>query len=175
MPMGNITYADETKIGDRIRARREELGLTQMEVVRKIGLSSASNYSPYETGHKLPSLSTLARIALALDTTLDFLYFGNDRKVPSQKFPDAAKIVDCFCYLLDADVLCEKMFDIPYDMSGRYVTTVALNKCQDILVSLLNDLRSYSAKSQYFDKTLGDMVKNRKQAAANEIAEKMSK
>ena len=61
------------EIGDRIRANREELGMSQEELATKIGYKSRSSINKIEKdGRGLPQ-SKILLIAKALDTTPDFL------------------------------------------------------------------------------------------------------
>lgn len=68
----------ETRIGDRIRQRRGELGLTQEELASKIGTIKQTVYK-YEHGvvSNIPS-NRLAEIASALAVPADFLLNGNE-------------------------------------------------------------------------------------------------
>lgn len=63
-------------VGSRMKKRRIELGLTQVEVSTKSGVSSRY-YGTIENGKNSPSLEKLEEIAKALDVSLHFLL--NDR------------------------------------------------------------------------------------------------
>ncbi len=68
-----MTDADSTaKIGERVRARRQELGSSLRDLARKTGLT-ASFLSQVETGQANTSINSLRRIAEALNTSI--LYF----------------------------------------------------------------------------------------------------
>ena len=56
--------------GERLKARARELGLSDSEVARRLGLSQA-RYSHYVNGVHEPDLATLARIVRALAMTAD--------------------------------------------------------------------------------------------------------
>jgi transcriptional regulator with XRE-family HTH domain len=56
--------------GDRLRARAKELGLSDSEVARRLGLSQ-NRYSHYVNDKREPDLATLAKICRALATTPD--------------------------------------------------------------------------------------------------------
>lgn len=60
-------------IGQRLRWRRNDLGLTQNEVAAKTGLQP-SWISHFERGRRMPTIPVLARLADALGTTMDGLY-----------------------------------------------------------------------------------------------------
>ncbi len=56
-----------TDIGDRIRARREALGLTQRALAELCqGHPSWREVSHYETGRRMPELAALRKLAAAL-------------------------------------------------------------------------------------------------------------
>lgn len=61
------------KLYDRIRSRREELGMTQDELAQKMGYKSRSTIHKIETGDIDIAQSTVMRIAEALNTTPEYL------------------------------------------------------------------------------------------------------
>ena len=66
------------EIGDRIRAKREALGLSQEDLATKIGYKSRSSINKIEKdGRGLPQ-SKILLIARALETTPDFLLGWSD-------------------------------------------------------------------------------------------------
>lgn len=58
--------------GDRLKKRREELGLSQQELGDRIGMAYQA-ISRYETNRADPSAETLARIATSLEVSTDYL------------------------------------------------------------------------------------------------------
>ncbi|MFV0317869.1 MAG: helix-turn-helix domain-containing protein [Microthrixaceae bacterium] len=67
-------------LGDRIKALRSEAGLSQAELAEHVG-GDGRQISRYENGRITPSLDALARIAQALNTSLDHLVFDDiDRR-----------------------------------------------------------------------------------------------
>ena len=70
-----------TTIGDRIKRRREELGLTQDDLALKLGYKSRSSINKIEKdGRNLPQKKILD-IALALDTTVAYIMGWHEPKV----------------------------------------------------------------------------------------------
>lgn len=68
-------YIDFNSLGKRIAQRRIALGYKQNELAEKADLSN--NYlSNIENGHSIPSIVTLAKICIQLDTTPDMLLLG---------------------------------------------------------------------------------------------------
>jgi len=64
--------------GARLREMRIERGLTQPQVAARVG-TSASNISDLERGIKVPTLTTVARLADALDCSVSELVEVLDR------------------------------------------------------------------------------------------------
>lgn len=62
-------------IGDRIKNRRKELGLTQMDLSKKLNISDKA-VSKWEQGEGDPSTSMLPDIAKVLGVSLDYLLLG---------------------------------------------------------------------------------------------------
>lgn len=63
-------------IAGRIEAERMALAMTQAELARLVGTHQPV-VSLWESGNQEPSLSSAAKIAKALDVTLDYLVFGS--------------------------------------------------------------------------------------------------
>lgn len=64
-------------IGERIRAFRQQRGLSQGDIEQRTGLLRCY-LSRVENGHTVPSLQTLARIAVALEIPLAEFFAEND-------------------------------------------------------------------------------------------------
>lgn len=59
-------------LGQRLKALREECGMTQAQLAEKLGLNSVT-YLRYEKSQREPSLSLLADIAAFFDVSVDYL------------------------------------------------------------------------------------------------------
>lgn len=66
-----------TNLGERIRARRTELGWTQEQLSTKVGISKGF-LSDLENGKRKVSAENLMGIAQVLNLSLDFLMKGSD-------------------------------------------------------------------------------------------------
>ena len=55
------------KIGDRIKMRREELGMSQEELAQKLGYKTRASVSRFENGDRDLKQTTIQKIALALN------------------------------------------------------------------------------------------------------------
>ena len=60
-----------------IRECRESLGLTQQDLAERVGLSQET-ISQYENGTRTPNINIAREIAMALNESLDNIFFGND-------------------------------------------------------------------------------------------------
>lgn len=86
-------------MGPRIRAARNQIGVTQRQLARRLGLSE-SFYARIEKGHALPSVGTLVKIVDVLGLSVDYL-FGFTHYDPQPRIvkvvkepPMIARIVD---------------------------------------------------------------------------------
>ena len=75
---GRVSRPDYPQIGERLRERRHELGLSLRGLADRLGVS-ASLISQIERGRANPSVSTLYALVGALDVSLDELLFNERR------------------------------------------------------------------------------------------------
>lgn len=68
-------------IGVRIKALRREKGLSQDELAQQVGVSRSA-VAQWETGRTGQVTGNLSRIAGALDASVEFLVYGNDKHAP---------------------------------------------------------------------------------------------
>ncbi len=64
-------------VGERLRARAKQLGLSDIEVARRLGLSQ-SRYANSVAGKREPDFATLVRICRILAVTPDSLFGFNE-------------------------------------------------------------------------------------------------
>src|SRR5689334_6154149 len=70
-------------IGARIRTRRRERRLTQDELARRIGVSRSA-VAQWETGRTGQITGNLTSIAAALDVSVEYLVYGDDRRAAAE-------------------------------------------------------------------------------------------
>ena len=85
MTVGQDGAPVDRAIGERIRRRRVELGLTQEQLARRLGLSY-QQIQKYERGANRISASRLYALALRLDVAPG--YFYADLEVPAEVLRD---------------------------------------------------------------------------------------
>lgn len=73
-------------LGERLRARRKELGLSQPELGRRAGISQQRIQS-YEKGRRVPDLVTLGLLGGALDMPVDELDALRQRSIRAKQSP----------------------------------------------------------------------------------------
>jgi transcriptional regulator with XRE-family HTH domain len=76
----------EEDVGPRLRAHREERGLSLRELARRLGVSPSA-ISQIETGKSRPSVSTLYAIVSELGMSLDELFGGRPPARPAGRAP----------------------------------------------------------------------------------------
>ncbi|HEY2132677.1 MAG TPA: helix-turn-helix domain-containing protein [Acetobacteraceae bacterium] len=70
-------------IGNRIRATRRERGLIQDHLADRVGVSRSA-VAQWETGRTGQVTANLSRIAAALQVSIEFLMFGEDKRAPGE-------------------------------------------------------------------------------------------
>lgn len=81
------------EIGNRIRQRRKELGLTQVQIYEATGISSG-NLSLIENGKTLPSSSALVNLSNLLQCSIDYLLKGSSLNLEISKLSNFKEIGD---------------------------------------------------------------------------------
>ncbi|MBN1266913.1 MAG: helix-turn-helix transcriptional regulator [Anaerolineales bacterium] len=66
-------------VGNRVRDRRTEQGLTQAELAERVGIARVSILS-IEKGRYIPTIETALRISNALETPIDELFWLREEK-----------------------------------------------------------------------------------------------
>ena len=138
---------NQKEIGKRIRAIREKANMTQHDLFLKTDIST-TQISAYENGKKSIGLQTIAKIATALNTTIDCIYYGPEESKPISKAMNKGELIaNCISSLFDLNVVCYLSHedDNPYVPEGfSYYYKIGFNEYAEILddfVSKLDDFR----------------------------------
>lgn len=103
-------------IPERLRTRREEMGLSQREL-SYIAEFSITALSSWENGKAAPSANMIAKMAVTLDTPMEY-FFGIERSdiavVPSRDDERKKAIISAL------DKMKEEQIDVIYNMIRRY-------------------------------------------------------
>lgn len=70
-----------TGIGERIKAARKELGISQTELAQRLGLKSKSTICKIERGEDNLTTETIAKYAKALGVSIQYLLGREENKV----------------------------------------------------------------------------------------------
>lgn len=100
---------DCKSVGDRIKARKEALHMTANDLCEKssVPLDTINNIIYGRIAN--PSIEALGKIALALDTTLDYLVFGNCPNPQTEEKPQQAQPHQC-CF--DSERYIQSLIDV---------------------------------------------------------------
>ena len=82
-------------LGKRIELERTRLGLNQMELAKKLNLSSSASISQYESGDRVPSDDIKLKMCELFNCSLDYLMGKSDTRNPelnSEDILDLAKV-----------------------------------------------------------------------------------
>ena len=113
----------EKKIGENIRDVRQEKKLSQDALAKKCGFSNTT-LSSYENSRKIPSLSTIAKIAKNLDVSIERLYYGDDNNAFIISEPDEGRnIVNSVNFLWK--------FNVIYYYDNYHAGTYPAELCQN--------------------------------------------
>lgn len=86
-------------IGDRIKRKREELGISQDELAKRLGYKSRSSINKIELGLQNLNQSKIKAIADALQTTPAFIMGWEAEEVSPQPGPEISEISEIFTQL----------------------------------------------------------------------------
>lgn len=97
-------------IGERIKIRRKELGITQAELSLKLGYKDKSSINKIEKGHQQLTQRKIKQIANALDTTTDYIMGWDEQS-------DRIKRLEHYCEVLtdeemqDVENMVKRMYE----------------------------------------------------------------
>ena len=155
--------SDAIAIGRNIQIVRKEKGMTQRELYEATGIST-SQLSSYENGKQMIGLVSLAKIAKALDTSIDRLYFGK----PSEAFLNEAEdygetVVNCFRKLKDLGIVSSVSHDSIATGGSAHLKT-----CTYELQRMFQTLRDFERHKEFYPNE-NDFLNQLYQSIANEI------
>lgn len=75
-------------LGKRIELERTRLGLNQIELAKKLNLSSSASISQYESGDRIPSDDIKLKLCELFDCSLDYLVGESDIRNPEKQQND---------------------------------------------------------------------------------------
>ena len=152
-------------IGRNIRLARNEIGITQRELAEKARMSQ-TQLSDYENDKKEPGLYSLARIARALNKSIDELFFGNGSVSFITSAPDEGTvIVNCFVELWEQDAInvC-----LSSNKSTENLNKIILNRSPHAIKRLMENLHEFERNKETYTNP-DEYLEFVKQSIASEI------
>lgn len=138
-------FANKNKeIGERIKSARKKMNMSQYTLYQKTGIST-TQISAYENGNKSIGLSTLDKIAIALNTSIDYLYNGSLESRPVNSSKNIGElVVNCINALYEEGVIAflpnakdENLY------SNEYIYEVVFSKYKNIIDDLIEKLDDF--------------------------------
>lgn len=140
-----------TGIGERINARRKELGMTQEELSKKLGYKNKSTISQIENGVNDIMQSKVASFAEALNTTVAYLVGLEEPTQPKKnasgmKYAKIREIRNqlerCRYVVMSAEAKIKRVrSDIAAEYAYKALVSVAeMSKQYNTIIELLNNI-----------------------------------
>ncbi len=152
----------EEHIGENIKSVRLAQGLSQQAVADLCGFSNTI-LSQYENGKKIPNLVTTAKIAKALNVSIDRLYYGDENNAfITMQSDDGRKIVNSIYllwskgvikynenrnYSIEAMMLSSYEIDDQFCKNGLYLE---IKKHQEPIKRLINQLNEFKEREDTY-------------------------
>ena len=131
-----MSATKDISIGQRIKQRRKELGLTQIMIRDQAGISSG-NLSCIERGDKLPSAQTIIRLSEILQCTTDWILKGTSAQYSdfffcseeiSSKNKKLLRIMEMYIHIDEVDQReIEMLLEFKYELK-EHQKTMLLSK-----------------------------------------------
>ncbi len=90
-----MTHKELRQLSLRIKSKRKSLNYTQESFSEKIDIA-LSTYTKIENAFQSPSLNTLIAISKELNTSIDFLLFGYEKSLISEKEKRVLDLLETF-------------------------------------------------------------------------------
>ena len=147
----------EKNIGKNIREVRNERGLSQEKLAERCNISNTT-LSMYENSKKIPSLSTIAKIAKSLGVSIERLYYGDENSSFINSEPDLGKkIVNSIYFLWEAGII---EYYENY-MSGGVGMAMYNIGCEREPVGLMLNIMKYASSIRRLVYSLNEYKKNK--------------
>ncbi len=142
-------------IGDRIRVQRKEQRITQTELGRLLGVST-SQISAYENGESYPNPDSLAKIAVHLSVSLDYLIIGKEESYSS--FSSKGDTTEeMFSIDLASKLMCTIIEAIEEHLQGNKIRLAPAKKAE--LITTLYEMFLEEEDQQVDKKTVAKLIR----------------
>ena len=146
---------EELNIGRNISEVRKSKGLSQEKLAGKCGFSNTT-LSQYENSKKVPTVSTLGKIARQLGVSIDRLYFGDENKSFVGADLDVGRRIVNAVYLLWSEGIissAEDYYTVGYIQAGEHKSNelLFLHKYQLQINRLVKSLEEYYRNKETYE------------------------
>lgn len=145
---------DGNTIGRNIRTARDEKGLSQRQLSEKTEISQ-TQLSDYENGKKTPGLFTLAKLSLALEKSMDELFFGDASVSFISSAPDQGRLIANCVYQLWNHRVIHRHFsqedELRFGMSLHTAPVVDLHYHSNAVERLLAMLDDFEGRKHTYN------------------------
>lgn len=142
------------EIGKRIQSQRKKLGYTQDKLSKMTDIS-VPQISSFENGIRTPGLTNIAKIAQALNTTIDELYFGSYSFKPISSSKNKSElIVNCVAALFDEGVIRiiqKEEPDYSYGQEPRIIGEIGISEFRYELENFIEKLNDFEFNKENID------------------------
>lgn len=163
--------ANQNTIGERIKKRRLELGLTQLELSEKTTVS-VPTISNIEGDNRLPSIDTLIQLVPILLCSIDYLVLGQNGQIPVdvKKTTSEAKVLKAVATLVEYNIVYPRG-DVDWegnygpndylDFKNSVPSNILLQFAEQVekLVSLKSSTKKINSQ---FDELISDLIESYK-------------
>jgi transcriptional regulator with XRE-family HTH domain len=147
----NIMDINKQLVGKNIKKARAENRLTQSKLAKAADISQ-TQLSDYENGNKLPGLLSIAKIAHALNRSIDELCFGDASTSPITTAPNEGRLIaNCIYQLWKYGVLDKHAAVTENGSSYAMRNTLDIKRHSPAIKRLLETLNNYHAKEYTFN------------------------
>ena len=134
-----------SEFAQRLKQLREELGLSQEQLSKTIGLSK-STYRTYEIDQALPDAETIRNLAQYFHVSTDYLLGINNLKCPKPLNKHSHIIENCF----SSSLALSYFFDIQYKKELKLIFEKLLSNHNFVdLLLILNDYDFFCKNKTY--------------------------
>lgn len=128
----------DSVFSDKIKALRQEKGITQSELASKLGITTTA-LSFFESGSRIPNIEVLKSMAVIFGVSSDYLLGLSEKKDINSNLKTYADMIRCIVSLFEYPniwyITTEKL---PY---GDDITSKGLNTSDKIIIEFISDYK----------------------------------
>ncbi|WP_456363853.1 helix-turn-helix domain-containing protein [Priestia aryabhattai] len=119
-------------LGPRMKLQRKRMGTTNIALSEKLGVHKAT-VSNWLSGHRVPEMLTLIKIAEELNTSVDYLIGKTDNHLPKSNSIDLRKVFEYKNLEFDGQMLTDDERETINQVFGAIINMGRKNQTPKIL------------------------------------------